>query len=252
MKVRQQTGFTLIEIAIVLLVVAILLGYTVAMLPVQQELKQYRQANTEMDSIIEHLIGFAQVNGRLPCPDTSTDNDGDGNTIDGLEDTHATAGTGCEAFFGFLPGRTLGINGKYDDAGTLIDPWSSGYGYAVSNIDTADGNPDLVTPNGIRLEGLNNVVPDLQVCSATAGVGMQTACGVGDDVIQNVAVVIVSLGKNSAPTSTIEQENFDDFHNGNNDKVYIYTSRSDSFDDVVKWIPRSLLFSRMLAAEQLP
>ena len=36
-------------------------GYSVAMLPVQQELKQYRHADREMDSIIEHLIGFAQV-----------------------------------------------------------------------------------------------------------------------------------------------------------------------------------------------
>ena len=65
---RIQQGFTLVEIAIVLLIVTILLGYTVAMFPRQQELKQYRAVDQEMDHIIDAIVGFAQVNGRLPCP----------------------------------------------------------------------------------------------------------------------------------------------------------------------------------------
>jgi prepilin-type N-terminal cleavage/methylation domain-containing protein len=73
MNLRQR-GFTMIEIAIVLLVVSVLLGYTVAMFPVQQELKQYRKVNEEMQDIMDALTGFAQVNGRLPCADG--DNDG--------------------------------------------------------------------------------------------------------------------------------------------------------------------------------
>ena len=64
----RQSGFTLVEIAIVLLIVTILLGYTVALFPRQQELKQYRAVEKEMDELIEAIIGFAQVNGRLPCP----------------------------------------------------------------------------------------------------------------------------------------------------------------------------------------
>jgi len=259
MRVRQS-GFTLIEIAIVLLIVTIVLGYSVAMLPLQQELKQYRNADTEMDSIIEHLVAFAQVNGRLPCPDTATDTDGVANSVDGLEDQHSNANTGCEAFFGFLPARTLGMNGKYDDSGRLIDPWGSGYGYAVSNIDRdgvgGDGKPDLVTANGIRDEGLANVDPDLQVCSDSAITGMDLTCAdvSGNTVVDNVAVVIVSLGKDNAlpPVSAIQQENTDDFDNGTNDKVYIFSPRRDDYDDIVKWIPRSLLFSRMIEAEQLP
>ena len=85
---RRQSGFTLVEIAIVVLIVTILLGYAVAMFPVQQELKQYREVDREMDSIIEHLVGFAQVNGRLPCPDTNVSVNGTANGIpDGREDT---------------------------------------------------------------------------------------------------------------------------------------------------------------------
>jgi len=63
-----QAGFTLIEIAIALMIVGVLLGYTVALFPRQQELKQYRAVDQEMDQVIEAIIGFAQVNGRLPCP----------------------------------------------------------------------------------------------------------------------------------------------------------------------------------------
>jgi prepilin-type N-terminal cleavage/methylation domain-containing protein len=169
----SQTGFTIIEIAIVLLIVAILLGYSVAMFPIQQELKQYRQAEQQMDAIFEHLIGFAQVNGRLPCPDTSggvgnvpgtvngvldgfedvadnyrnhpdggpgtswadDDNPGDDNIFDGEVD-------GCLAFSGFLPAGTLGISGDIDSAtGRLLDPWGQPYRYAVSNVN-ADANTD--------------------------------------------------------------------------------------------------------------
>ena len=61
-----QKGFTLIEIAIVLLIVTILLGYTVALFPKQQEIKRYRDVDREMDQVIAAIVGFAQVNGRLP------------------------------------------------------------------------------------------------------------------------------------------------------------------------------------------
>ena len=53
-------------------------------------------------------------------------------------------------------------------------------------------------------------------------------------------------------TSNIQIENTDDFDDGTNDKVYIYSGRRDDYDDIVKWIPTNLLYSRMIAAEQLP
>ena len=253
-----QAGFTLVEIAIVLLIVTILLGYSVAMFPVQQELKQYRGVQAEMDSVIQHLIAFAQVNGRLPCPDTSTDSDTSGNTIDGEEDRFGL--NDCEAYFGFLPARTLGMSGKYNVAGVLVDPWGSGYRYAVSDIDASgDGDFDLVTANGIRDEGIANVTPDLLICDDSAELGNDLDCTevTGDEVVGAngaVAAVIISLGKDFAipATSNIQAENIDDFNNGRLDKVYIFSPRRDNYDDVVKWISTNLLFSKMIEAGQLP
>lgn len=250
---KLQSGFTLVEIAIVLLIVTVLLGYSVAMFPMQQQLKQYRHVDSEMDSIIEHLVAFAQVNGRLPCPDTSTDNVLPVNIIDGAEDRDGT--NACEAYFGFLPAETLGINGKYDAAGVLIDPWSQRYGYAISDLDVA-GDKVWVTANGIRAAGIANSTPDLFICSDSNILGNHVNCTAAgsNQVVGNVAAVVISLGKDYElpASSNIQAENADDFHDGTNDKVYIFTGRRDDYDDVVKWVSTNLLFSRMIAAEQLP
>ncbi len=274
---HRQAGFTLVEIAIVVLVVTILLGYTVAMFPVQQELKQYREVDREMDSIIEHLIGFAQVNGRLPCPDTNGNINGAGaGILDGREDTddlivNATGVAGndaipdnCKAFSGFVPSGTIGMTGDLDDGFNLIDPWGQPYRYHVSPIDLGgDGLVDLVSPSGVRIEGLNNVGPalNLVVCStSTNPSAADLACQAPNEtIISDAAVIIYSSGKDRAGAafaSNIQNENRDDFQNGINDLIYTSSIRSDvanaEYDDKLRWISPSLLFSKMIQAEQLP
>lgn len=276
----RQAGFTLVEIAIVLLIVTILIGYTVALFPVQQELKQYRETDQQLDQIVEHLIGFAQVNGRLPCPDTNGDVNVTGTVgvVDGQEDTddlidnNTGVGVGdnlvdnCKAFSGFLPASTIGISGNIDDNGNLADPWGQPYRYHVSSLDLVPGTNfgiDLVSPNGVRQEGLANVGQnlDLVVCRDSANpTAADIICPVaGDTIIANAAVVIYSSGKDRAGVafaSNIQNENRDDFHNGTNDLIYTFSTRSDvanaEYDDKVRWISPNLLFSKMIEAEQLP
>jgi len=274
---KMQQGFTLIEIAIVLVVVTVLLGYTVAMFPVQQELKQYRKAESEMNSILEHLVAFAQVNGRLPCPDTTGDVNGEGpGILDGQEDwddqfdniNSANPADGfidsCKSYFGFLPAGTLGLNGDISPTGQLLDPWGQAYGYHVSNVDAVPdallAGIDLVSPNGIREEGIANVQADLFVCDDSAALGFDLTCvlAASNPVVSNVAAVVISLGKdfNQVGSSNIQTENFDNFHDGTLDKVYVSATRSDvnnaEYDDVVKWLSTNVLFSKMIAADQLP
>ncbi len=275
MKRGVQNGFTLVEVAIVLLIVSILLGYTVAMFPVQQELKQYRKVDAEMDDILEHLIGFAQINNRLPCPDTNGDVNGSGTNgvIDGQEDPDdvidnvSGVGVGdgifdsCKGFYGFLPVGTLGMNGNIDAQGRLLDPWGLPYRYHVSDVDFG-GLPatDLVSPDGIGEEGLSNVTPDLFVCDDSdnsSGADLNCAAVSANAIIGNAAVVIFSSGKDrSQIASNIQDENRDDFQDGTNDKVYASTTRSDAagteYDDIVRWISPNVLYSKMVEAGQLP
>jgi prepilin-type N-terminal cleavage/methylation domain-containing protein len=259
-----QSGFTLIEIAIVLLVVTILLGYSVALFPIQQELKQYRQAEEEMKGIISELIGFAQINGRLPCPDSIA---GAPAVYDGVED-RAVGNISCDAYFAYLPGRTLGVDGDYDAVGRLLDPWGQPYGYAVSSSDNLPngtvGNVDFVVANEIRAVGITNASPNLLICDGSTAVGNDLTClaAGSNTVASNVAAVIISTGKDknvgiAVPNnSTIQIENVDDFEVGTNDRVFVSATRSDvagsQFDDVVKWISTNQLFAKMIEADQLP
>ena len=269
---RRARGFTLIEIAIVVMVVAILLGYTVALFPVQQEIKQYREAERELERAIEHLIAFAQVNGRLPCPDT----DRASGDVDGFEDPDPPLPnpvTQCEAYYGYLPARTLGMTGDYgadpaypNNPGVLLDPWGMGYRYAVSQSNAGgDTDEDFVTANGIRAEGmaaafdtLNNR-PDLHICDDSAATGNDDDCTdvTGGVVVPNVAAVVLSLGKDRGRiASNIQTENSDNFEDGEDDKVFILAPRNENagteFDDLIRWIPTTRLFAKMIEAEQLP
>ena len=250
----RHRGFTLIEVAIVVLVVSILLGYTMALVPVQQDLKKSRQVDRELDQIIEQLVAFAQINGRLPCPDT------DVGAPDGLENFDLDPAVGCDGFFGFLPGRTLGMTGNFGNGGRLLVPWGTGYGYAVSDVDSGSGEIDLVVANDVRVEGLANVTADLFICDDSAVLGNYLDCAAAgsNDVMTNVAAVVISLGKDRGTiTSNIQTENIDNFGAGAMvDKVFIFSTRSDvnnaEFDDVIKWLSTNQLFSKMIEAGQLP
>jgi prepilin-type N-terminal cleavage/methylation domain-containing protein len=147
----RQSGFTLIEVAIVVLIVTILLGYSVALLPRQQELKQYRALDQEMDHIIEAIIGFAQVNGRLPCP--AIPNSG------GLEDFDdefiVDIELGCNNYGGFVPVNTLGLTGRLNLDLLLLDPWGNPYRYYVTAVDfDGDDSSDFTVPGEMQDIGL--------------------------------------------------------------------------------------------------
>jgi prepilin-type N-terminal cleavage/methylation domain-containing protein len=272
-RLRLIQGFTLIEVAIVLIVLTILLGYTMAMVPAQQELKQYRQADVEMDKIIDALYAYAQTKGHLPCPAADASNGlecRDNNATDGDCDVSSPAVGSCDVWFGYVPGKALGLNGRYRD-NLLRDPWGQAYRYAVTNVD--DGGAaaeDFVMPDGMKQVGINALNPDLTICNADptpSGVGpSDTACASADQTVfgaSSVAcsdadvdcspAIILSLGKDfrgNTVGSWVQRENLD------GDIVYIKTTRDDSsstkYDDIVKWISPNILYSKMIAAEKLP
>ena len=288
----KQSGFTLVEIAIVLLIVTILLGYTVALFPQQQQLKKYRALNLEMDNVMEAIIGFAQVNGRLPCPALAASA--------GTEDVQPD---GCGQYGGFVPVNTLGLSGRLNEDSLLLDPWSNPYRYYVTDVDfnndlssdfTARGQMRLVglvdseanTPPGdgyIDLDGGYLICddpgdtddPDDQCADAASEVfgRYDPAAGLGglETRYSGAPFVLLSMGSNwsDAPAGD-ELENsgstatsvtgvpsgmsylLKNVAGGETTFVRRRDGMADDFDDVVRWVSPSVLFSRMIQAGQLP
>jgi len=296
MNKSKQTGFTLIEIAIALIIVSILLGYTVAMLPRQQELKQYRAVKRQMDEIVEALIGFAQVNGRLPCPAIPNSS--------GVEDldNDGTLPDGCNNYGGFVPVNTLGLNGRLNDDSLLQDPWGNPYRYYVTNVDfDVDQRSDFVIPGEMRAVGLvdsdndryidldgrylichdpgDTDDPDNMCLDADNEVfGRFTAFGGGPaSRYAGAPFVLLSQGKNWNQVAAAGDELENSGSNTTalldlgmaagpsaatyvlknvaaNETVFVRrrSGMADDFDDVVRWVSPSILFSRMIQAGQLP
>ena len=109
----SQPGFTIVEMAIVLVIVGLLIGGLLVPLATQKEQQRRGENAALLNEAAQALIGFAIVNGRLPCPDTDALN----SPTSGQENPCAADNT--TAYYGRLPWVTLGINAEFD-------PWADG------------------------------------------------------------------------------------------------------------------------------
>ena len=70
-KLKKQSGFTLIEIAVVLVLVGLLLGSFIGSITQRIETSQRENTKKQLEDIKVALLGFASAQGRLPCPTTA-------------------------------------------------------------------------------------------------------------------------------------------------------------------------------------
>jgi len=218
-------GFTLVELAVVLLIVALLLGSILVPLSTQVDQRRISNAERQLAQIQESLIGFAVAHGYIPCPDT----DGDG-----IENVKTTLIIGdCTNSQGNLPWVTLGIGDS--------DPWGGRYIYKVFPL-FAYHPP--APPFSLLTTG------NLIVCRTRT-------CSTGSLLTNDAGAVVLSRGKNlglcaTASTCLDEDENNDSDNTFVSREFSAPGSTIGEFDDVVTWLPLGLLFSRMVAAGRLP
>lgn len=249
-------GFSLVEMAIVLLIVGLLLGSILMPLSSQIESNQRKDAAHALEDIKEALLGFAVANDRLPCPARPVDA--------GVESFTGTVGaSNCSVQHGFVPAVTLGLSGGRNQDGLLLDPWNNPIRYSITNSNSYA----FVKTNGIVLVSSPlSPNPDLKVCSTTAG-STSTACAAGMDIANNAVAVIYSMGKDwgVSPVSSEQQENQGGTLGGGpsginypiaNDIVFVDRDYNNApgteFDDVISWLSPNTLFSRMVAGGVLP
>lgn len=267
----RQRGFSLVEIAIVLVIVGLALGAGIAMLSSKVAQARIDATKTNAETVHQALLAFVSQNYRLPCPaapglvqgaagynveqvtgapgaQVCTNGNGLVNNINGATPAGVSRGT--------VPCVTLGL----PDAACL-DGWSVRFTYFVQNsaarltVDTVSGMVGSMTVHKITppaaatpVAGLAPTGNQINACSITAG---DNSCN-----LAAVAMVIshgANRGGGFVPTSaaalpTAGVVSAYELENTNNNIQFIQNDYVEtgvnSFDDVVVPIaPRDVITS---------
>jgi prepilin-type N-terminal cleavage/methylation domain-containing protein len=241
----RSRGFTLVELAIVLVIVAVLASALA--LPLSTQIDNRRVADTQamLAEAREAVIGFALANGRLPCPADPTLATGSAGA--GQEDRSGGALNPCDDADGVLPWATLGV--------PELDAWGYRYTYRVSlcfadDPSTSSSGPCAAgTAQSSFLLSNNGTI--------TVRDAPDDAAPPGVVVADNVPFVIVSHGRNGAgayrsdgtPVAGAADHELD---NADADASFVSHEASPTFDDLVVWTSLPVLMNKMVTAGKLP
>jgi len=236
-------GFTLTELTVVMVIVALLIGGLLVPLSAQVEIRNINETRKALAEIREALLGYAAVNGYLPCPALPTTASGAANA--GMESSR-TAGGNCDLDAGVLPWATLGLNesdawgrrfsyrptAAFTNSATRVTLTSSGnitvLSAAVGGSPVASDVPAIVVSHGANGNG------------AHTSLGTQLAVGADPDELEN-QVVLVTTAWTAVWTD------------GRVARTFVKRSTpTPGYDDEVAWLPPGLFFNRMLGAGKLP
>lgn len=192
-KYLNYQGFTLVEMSVVLIIIALLIGGFLT--PLSKQVDQLRIESTQkkLTEIKESLLGFAIINGYLPCPD---DDD------DGMENSTACAGEGD------LPWADLGLNeGRRDE-------WGQSFHYRVDSQYTSTFPSSTTTGSGLSVQDMGG----------TALVSVES------DATSRIIAVVFSSGKNiTAEGDNADGDSTytnDEYIEGNFDDILIWIPKS--------------------------
>lgn len=216
-----QRGFTLAELAVVLLVLAILGAGLVVPLSARIEARDRELSSERLRDIQHALIGFAIIHGRLPCPSTATD---PAQPEYGVEDAPP-----CDfSIEGRLPWRTLAM--------PATDAWGS---------ERRDASDDWAGHWRYRVDAPFATAPILASTMPSGKLQIRGHDGAHITVSDSQAVALVfSTGANRRA----------DGHNAHysaTTPLYQAGEPTTDFDDLLLWLGRPLLIARLAQAGRL-
>jgi prepilin-type N-terminal cleavage/methylation domain-containing protein len=266
-------GFTLIELAVVIAIVALMLGALLVPLATQIQGQNIKETRDTLEGIKEALMGYAMTQGRLPCPDTDA-------TPDGLEND--PCGVWPQSVEGFLPYNDLGV--------PATDAWGRLFRYAVVSEFTEQTVPGAPPATNGQLDLgdwlFATIIVDTRGDDPAVGGGGETK-----ELIRlstRTPAVVLSVGSNgfggtwlgSAGTlpgtaaATDERINVDTtnfpipptvtfppwrrfVHRPHSPQASPCSDSAEGqnfceYDDLVVWISTPVLFNRLVEARQLP
>ncbi len=233
-----KNGFSLLELSVVLVIVATVVGVSLSVGFQQTRIQQVSVSWSELKKIKEVLRFHAQYYGKLPCPSSITLPDSDGNYGMAAEDCSDTSppagvtrvefppGNGTYVRIGAVPIRALALPDDF-----ISDAWGQRYFYAVSEDHIVSIDEDT---DGVILieDGNGNTITD----QAAFIIGTHGATGRGAILHHNQAL------RKTCNTSTADSENCDITDSGQTaDGVFSDAPFNDGdvstsfFDDYVLW-----------------
>ena len=231
-------GFTLIELAIVTVILSLLLAGMLMPLSAQRDLQARQETSKALGDIREALLAFAAVNGRLPCPADGSLN------ADANPGREVLSAGQCARLGGVLPWLDLGV--------AELDAWGHRYSYHVTGLFAqAVGSTALpygCTPADDPTQAAFALCSngDMQVWTATTN---------GTALAASVPAVVISHGRNGFGAYTRQGTQIpaaagDEGLNADPRAVRFYAG--EHIDDLVTWLSSTLLMGRMLSAGRLP
>ena len=221
-------GFTLVEMAVVLVILGLVLATLFAPLSAQRDIKNIIGTQTSLNQIKEAIYGFAVLNGRLPCPAKVIADPTNANY--GLEDP-----TLCGQE-GLLPWKTLGVP-ETDEWGihrtSIADPW---IGYWKYRIDSNYSTVALFSAN--MMASVPSFANNLVVKDSSGNDITPVAVGAEKPI-----AIVYSTGKDQVANGQ---------NSGVPDSTYQSDANSAAFDDMLIWITRPALVNRLVSAGKLP
>jgi prepilin-type N-terminal cleavage/methylation domain-containing protein len=141
---QTQIGFSLVEMSIVLVIVALLLTGLLPTLASQVGQQRRNETQKYMGEVRDALLGYTVTSGHLPCPDTNND---------GASEANCTT---IASQFGTLPYIDLGVTNK--DAYGKVLLYSVTKKFAVPFLLSDTGAMRICTTSACTANLTNNAV----------------------------------------------------------------------------------------------
>jgi prepilin-type N-terminal cleavage/methylation domain-containing protein len=262
-------GFTLIELAIVMSIVALLIGSMAIPLSKRFEMQAYADTQAKLDKVVEALTGFAILNGRLPCPSIGADGVELPVTADGanwvcgpLPTTNSDNNTNsANTSWGDFPWSTLGLV-PTDGA----DAWNYRFRYSVrTNLAAGAAGVNLLTATALAQNGIGifNPATATPVITPTASPALFVVYSLGMNNAGGALIGGTVSNPSPNPTSAIELANLPNnvaktaaFTTATPSAVNMLTARNiftsqvrtNDFDDLLVWMSPNIMISKLSAA----
>ena len=168
----MRTGFTLLELSIVLTLIAIIIGGGLVTLNGSLQAKEFNATVARMDAIEKALVDYSVAFNRIPCPsDLAITATGANYGIEAANTGSCTGGTPAATFLatsgtveGGVPTRTLKLTDDY-----MFDGWGRKLRYAVDPAYTALSSLPISASCSL------NTTPNTTAITVSAASGTRTS-----------------------------------------------------------------------------